>query len=401
MQEGRPEIFPGRSNRAIYKHEPCPDGCVRFKHSFKGEQEHIVEIDGVRLSVYSLHEDLAGRYPFMGDLHVHTTWSDGCEAPEMVAANFRKKGYDFMAITDHRNYYPSLLVKKSYDGVPIDLNLVEGEEVHLPGTDVHMVNFGSAYSVNALLDTSVANKKLGTDKQFRARKGAECPEVMTEVRYFDEVKKLAAELKIPEGIEPIHYAVCAWITKHVRKGGGLSIFAHPYWITSVYQLPDTFTDYMLETQPFDAFEVLGGEPYFEQNGQQAAKYYDDRRRGRNYPIVGSSDSHCSLNDATLVAKTIVFSSANERTALIQSVKDYYSVAVDCLVKDIGLVGDLRLVRYGGFLLRNYFPLHDVLCAEEGRAMLDHMAGRENGKPDLEYLHGRTDRMLKRYFCFGK
>ena len=46
--------------------------------------------------------DMAGRYPYRGDLHIHTNRSDGQQA---------------------------------YADVPIGRNIVEGEEVHLPEND--------------------------------------------------------------------------------------------------------------------------------------------------------------------------------------------------------------------------------------------------------------------------
>jgi PHP domain-containing protein len=37
-----------------------------------------------------------------GNLHSHTTLSDGRLSPEQVLAEYRLKGYDFLAFTDHR-----------------------------------------------------------------------------------------------------------------------------------------------------------------------------------------------------------------------------------------------------------------------------------------------------------
>lgn len=36
-----------------------------------------------------------------GDLHIHTTWSDGLNSIEQVVARAREKGYQYIAITDH------------------------------------------------------------------------------------------------------------------------------------------------------------------------------------------------------------------------------------------------------------------------------------------------------------
>mgnify|MGYP003319764264 FL=1 len=65
---------------------------------------------------------------------------------------FRKIGLDFMALTDHRKNEPSLPAIRAYDGVPIDLRIYPGEEVHPPNNPVHMVNFAGSFSVNELFE---------------------------------------------------------------------------------------------------------------------------------------------------------------------------------------------------------------------------------------------------------
>lgn len=41
----------------------------------------------------------------MGNLHCHTTLSDGLATPEATAIHYRNAGYDFLAITDHQRYF--------------------------------------------------------------------------------------------------------------------------------------------------------------------------------------------------------------------------------------------------------------------------------------------------------
>lgn len=43
----------------------------------------------------------SGRRFYKGNLHTHTTNSDGCRTPEEVMREYRDKGYDFLALTDH------------------------------------------------------------------------------------------------------------------------------------------------------------------------------------------------------------------------------------------------------------------------------------------------------------
>lgn len=403
FNEGNSTRYPERNNLKEYPVTPCEDGCIRFTHTYKDEQEHYVDIvrDGkrvVRLSVYSLNDDLVGRYPFRGDLHMHTTRSDGNQAPAIVAANYRKNGYDFLAMTDHDSYYPSLEAINAYKDVPIEYNLVTGEEVHLEGNDIHIVNFGGKYSVNALMPGD-HHMDVGDGKDLRSLDG-ECPDVISVEEYKRQVNELAETLNIPEGIEKFTYAACVWIFNHIKKADGLGIFAHPYWLQNVLHVPESLTEYIMATQPFDAFEVLGGENYFEQNGWQTIRYYEDRAKGRRYPIVGSTDSHSSVhNRNALIASTIVFAPENTREGIVYSIKDFYSVAVDSISTELRIVGEMRFVRYATFLLREFFPLHDELCFEEGRLMKDYACGEEGAEETLRFISGRMKKQREKYFKF--
>ncbi len=403
LTQGNSQRYPERNNLVSYLRMPEKDGTIRFSHIFKGEQEHYVDIvkDGkriVRLSVYSLMSDLVGRYPFRGDLHMHTSRSDGHQAPAIVAAEYRKNGYDFLAITDHDVYYGSLEAMNAFKDVPIEYNLVPGEEVHLEGNDIHIVNFGGTYSVNALMPGD-QHIDVGPGKEFRSLNG-ECPDIISVEEYKRQVNELAETLDIPVGVEKFTYASCVWIFNHIKAADGLGIFCHPYWLQNVFHVPETLVEHIIDTQPFDAFEVLGGEAYYEQNGFQTMRYYDDRIKGRHYPIVGSTDSHsCVHNDGAFVASTIVFSPENTREGIISSIKDFYSVAVDSISKELRLVGETRFVRYACFLLREFFPLHDELVFEEGRLMKDYVCGDEDAARILKAINGRMKKQREKYFKF--
>ena len=399
--QGRPGCYPCHENYVDMQVQTRQDGCIQFSHCFAQEGQYLIQIqkDGnwvVELPLYALSEDMEGRYPYRGDLHIHTSRSDGQQAPAIVAANYRRNGYDFMAITDHERYYPSLEAKDAYQDVPIGLNIVEGEEVHLPDNDVHIVNFGGQYSVNGLWESSWQSKQ-STRRSLMDNP----PEVLTKEQYRQQVMDLIPTLHIPEHIEPFAYASCIWILEHIRKGDGLGIFCHPYWkIGGPYQVPEVFTEYMTQTHPFDAFEVLGGELYYEQNGFQTIRYYEDKAKGIHYPIVGSTDSHNSLPDHSgmaLMASTFVFAKENSRKALIHAIKDEYSVAVDTISKEYRLVGDFRLVKYARFLLDEITPLHDELCFEEGRLMKAYATGDPDAADGLKFIAGRMDKFYQKYF----
>ena len=414
LDGGKPKDFPATGDYRERTVKTDADGCFCFRHTFDAEQAYYLRFfgDDKRLEqfpVYCVAADLAGRYPFIGDLHMHTFCSDGRQAPEVVAANYRKYGYDFTVISDHERYYPSLRAIEKYKDAPIEMEIVPGEEVHLPavyGTynDVHIVNFGGEFSINALVE-GTQTAEVGKDLSTRAIRKTDVPDVMTYDEYQETIQKLVDQTKTPEGVDAMPYATCCWIFDQIRAGNGLGIFAHPNWISNVFQIPEKFTDYMMEQQPFDAFEVLGGESYYEQNGFQTARYYEERAKGRRFPVVGSTDSHSSYesNRNAFICSTIVFAPENERKSLIASIKDFYSVAVDTISKEFRLVGEARFIRYGDFLLKNYFPLHDELCAEEGRLMKQYVTGTAEERAEalaaIRFNSGRVQRLREKYFDF--
>ena len=53
---------------------------------------------------FKMYTDAKGKKWFKGNLHTHTTVSDGKKTPEEVIALYKKNGYDFLALTDHRIY---------------------------------------------------------------------------------------------------------------------------------------------------------------------------------------------------------------------------------------------------------------------------------------------------------
>ncbi|MHB1453487.1 MAG: PHP domain-containing protein [Saccharofermentanales bacterium] len=371
---------------------------LEFDYSFTGEQEYAIRItmddEGrfILLPIYCLDKDLYEMVPLKGDLHVHTCFSDGAEKPERVTANYRRAGYDFLVISDHWNYEGSVAARKFYEDVPVDIAIVNGEEVHAPGNHVHIVNFGGESSVNALFAAD-------------------------EPSYQEEVAAISAGLQIPEeagGVSRFAYASCLWVSNEIRKAKGLSILAHPFWIVDAYHINPDMTRHLLKNGVFDALELVGGLSPRE-NMMQLAFYHTESASGStDIPIVGSSDSHGTVIEPFAGSWfsnpvdnehgyfeffSIVFAPANNKDAIIGAIKQGYSVAVDHYRNETPRVyGDYRMVSYAIFLLSEYFPLHEEICFEEGRAMQQYASVKD---PDalalLGMLHGRIRRFWKKYF----
>ena len=148
--------------------EPCHDtpvrhikltitahgGVLRFTHTFDGEQEYLIRImetetEGKELSVYALEADLYALRPMKGELHSHSRRSDGGLDPAASQGLYREYGYEFRALTDHHRYHPAREIAAVYDGVKLGIVLVQGEEIHAPDNELHIVNVGGSASVAA------------------------------------------------------------------------------------------------------------------------------------------------------------------------------------------------------------------------------------------------------------
>ena len=375
----------GWPDRAIHRLRPR-DGALYIRQYFEGEQEHVLLIeeesaDGrlpiADLRIYSLGKDLFERRPFKGDLHMHSNRSDGRESPDYVAAASRRIGLDFMAVTDHGRYAPSIEAQQAFADVDIDLAIYRGEEVHPPDNPVHMINFGGRHSVNDLFSTP---------------------------RYRAEVAKQMDGLgTLPPGVDRYQFASCCWCFDEMRRAGGLGIFCHPYWFTQHRYSPSgALTSLMFERQPFDAFELIGGywPDHVDSNRLQVARYNQERAAGRAIPIVGVSDAHgCERGGLFGWYYTLVFSPSTQLADLRESIKELYSVAVEAMPGEaVRPYGPFRMVKYALFLLHHVLPRHDELCLEEGRWMLQHLAGDAGAKLGLSRLQGRTQQFYDRIWA---
>ncbi len=356
------------------------NGVISIPLAFGAEQEHTLQIENsegkliAEFALYALDEDLFDLRPYKGDMHMHTNKSDGVESPAYVAASCRKIGLDYIAITDHYTIEPSREVIKTFEKADIDLRLYPGEEVHPPGNPVHMVNFGGSIGVNALFKT---------------------PE------YEQGVAEMEKELNfMPEGVDRRNFASCLWCFKKIREGGGLGIFCHPYWIfRQKYDVPEYLTNLLFEHQPFDAMELIGGFFVYqaESNMLQVARYHEERVKGKKIPVVGVTDSH-GVEDVGLFGwyYTVVFAKSSDLVDLIDGIKSLKSVAVEALPGErVRAFGPFRLVKYAQYLIREIFPVHDELCVEEGRVMLEYAVGKPGAAEALSRLKGRTKKLYDR------
>lgn len=87
------EILTFTSEEEFYKHFDLPFIPPEVREDGK-EVEDFHEYDGELIELSDIK----------GDLHMHSTWSDGAHSIEEMVEACRAKGYKYMAITDHSQY---------------------------------------------------------------------------------------------------------------------------------------------------------------------------------------------------------------------------------------------------------------------------------------------------------
>ena len=330
--------------------------------------------------VYALRGDLFRLRPYRGDFHMHSNRSDGRETPEYVAATCRKIGLDFMSLTDHRRYEPSLIAQQAMAGFGCDMLVCPGEEVHLPDNPTHIINFGGKASINAMVEADEAKYRAGVAEYMK---------------------------DLPDGYDEntrFQVAASEWTYDRIRENGGIAMFCHPYWQPNYHNyIGMDVIELMMDRNRFDVMEAVGGfyRPQTESNMLAIARWQEERAKGKKIPVAGISDSHGCDGDLTGWFYTVVFAEKLEFDSIAAAIRDERSIAVHWIPEEHPIVvGRFRLVKFVHFLLREFYPEHNELCRIEGEIMRRALAGEE---PDAKELIARRKGTVARYMeqCWEK
>lgn len=387
-----------------YECEFKSDGTFSFSFSAAKEGEYSFRItlvkDGKKVldyadfSCYALEDDLYALKPYKGDTHVHTCFSR-CgsvkEEPSYVAAFGRERGLDFMFITDHLQREPSILAQDALAGFNSDFRVYPGEECHVP-----------KYAVDVLFDTkhiysSIHQLALGTSQGVIKYTN----DNFEEYQKFVDDRKAELDPELPDAERTVMAAI-DWIVKKTHEFGGISIFCHPFWKPHMrLNLTRAVRQYILENGRYDAVEVigLGGSKaeYFEGNVRCMNWLTEESiKLGRRIPVTGSTDSH-NAREISGIQYTLLFARENSCEEVISSIRDGKAVAVSCNFGGYPFVyGDTRLADYAGFLLREFYPEHDEICAAEGKLMLQVLRGTCDKKLAADYSKNLLESLWNRF-----
>ena len=329
------------------------DTVFSVTHTFNGEQRHNVRVyyDGNLLDktyAYSVKDDLAELNCYKGDTHLHTSCSDGEGTPFEVACSYREIGCDFIVITDHHKYWPSVQGQEEVAAITDSFTVLRAEEIHnMDMGYFHIINMAGNTSVNEIIENDDAYVQ-------------------------HEIDNILAKRDFEGLADPRSAAFRIFVANEIRKSGGVAILPHPFWDIGEYHTQTEETIYHFRHGDYDVLEVLAGCDRTD-NGSNLQELLRTEMvaNGIKVPVCGASDAHYAITRGNGglfgVQFTLVFAKTPQDIPL--ALKEERGVAIK-RTDDVFFhaVGRYRYAKYARFLMAEYFPEYTKLTEKHAAAM---------------------------------
>ena len=350
------------TNNAMRPEYEIVDGAIIVKTRFMRESRYTVIVHEGKFSkktryqsstpqiaflrAFALKSDLYKLRPRKGDIHIHSTNSDGCNKPVDVALRNYEIGMDFQSISDHRVWQTSEDMRILFSKYPTSMSFYNAEECH--HSSVHVHNFGGKASLTDYVNSHKDEFKAIASKYYKTIEG----EGITN-RMKRTVSSTEAEFEI------------------IRKLGGLAILNHPYWQCNYakaphYNMTMQSIDLLCQRKNFDAYEFVNYCCKDISVSMANSKYFELCKNGLNYPVVGATDAHTIHQQGN--GYTVVFTKSDNIEDVKDAILKHRSLAVAEYPPAKMVFGEKRYVDFLYFLYDFYFPKHDKLVAEEGKIL---------------------------------
>jgi len=207
------------------------------------------------------------KYQLKGNIHMHSTRSDGALAPEEAARRYREAGYDFIMMSDHDIYWNST-------------GLDHPDFLVLGGTESE-VKMNENY--RWIVDYSDEPPFTRTQHKYMHYCCIKDESIPDNGQYFSHNESIPRELD--RGIDSWNKRV-NWM----RERGNLVIVNHPHWSRLDPEM-------LLASQNIIAFEVWNSGDVFHCGGRSDEDIWDYcLTRGKKLLAVAADDLHACTTD---------------------------------------------------------------------------------------------------------
>lgn len=187
-----------------------------------------------------------GKRKYKGNLHTHSTRSDGRYAPETVISAYRNKGYDFLCLSDHEIYFKS----EAYDDE--NFIMIGGYEM---ACEMSREETGQQYHIHGLLDRTAC-----TSREFEHDEEHPKPD-------YEQLSTIQT------------------LIDEIRARGNMVIMNHPEWSKNK---PED----LLALQGYAAIEIYNHQSELDEAAGIGTSYWEYLlRHGRRIHAIASDDAH--------------------------------------------------------------------------------------------------------------
>ena len=366
-----------QNNTILFSYTMSYLGEFVIKVNFTYKESKIV-------SLYCLDEVMIKLRPLKGDLHMHSTYSDGETTPFALVLASLGAGMDFMSVTDHDSYEGSLKAIEKAKQNNIDLLVLAGEEVSVGGKKDMSISQGNGHilSINA-------NKSIQDQRKDTTRYEKELQEIVEALRKED----------IDKNIDPIHYAKNIWVINKIKEAKGISILAHPNWVykDGKYHLHQAFYKEMLRSSHLDGVEVFGEEKIKEHNNMTHLTALQTKNRHKYLAPFANSDAHDSDHEIG-DRFTIVFVKEKSASSIIEAMKEGLTCAVFKREHyEHQFIGKDELAQYVYFLIKEYYPKHTSLKSRLAKLYIDQLINGESFDKKINKVKKRLEDYTNNFY----
>ena len=334
------------------------------------------------LGLYAVPAALEGRRPFIGELHCHSTGSDGRQEPAYVPIRARQWGMDFLALTDHWNYSTSVRMTEQAAGLlGRGMLLLRGEEMHPERSqDAALTNHRHGYHFVSVGTPSGVLDAMRADPD---RAEAEIAKIETEVSARGMI----------DGIDRHLYAEAVWKSRTSRAMGGLVLFCHPYWAWPV-NLDDPGIEQSFRDREFDAVEVISRA---DDSSLMQNRWCEEVRDRGPLPVVGVSDNHSWGPDTSLTQCTFVLARELTQEAIFEAIRSNHALAYEAS-SPRRLAGPSALVEIAEFTFLRILPLKRRLTEIEAALAFSGLRGDYYDRKPIEAIMGEQEALDRRLWA---
>lgn len=334
---------------------------------------------------YTLLPDLFKCRPFKGEIHQHSTVSDGKVAPEAHLRCARQAGFDYIAITDHRKYEQNARIIKAAEESGSGLTIYPGEEIHTPSSILHAVCIGGRRSYSQ-----------------KTRDDAFKEEVAPIMK---ELEQTAAHIEEHERKE---VAEALAVIRRARKDGALVFFSHPSWMyNGRYNAPPDYVRYFLTSGEVDGVEIINGPPAGKSFNSLTIALLNETaaETGKRVPVISAGDVHTVSNiDLYRRNYNLLIAPDCSLDSFRSAIKDNRVVAVTEIdlsrFKYMPLCfGSSRMIRFALFLNKSgFWGEHDNLTRQQAKLIAAYQKGDKSLLPEIKKLAGEINAHREKLFC---